>query len=61
MDGTYARWFAQLGVDVVMIRPDHYIYGLAGRLEELPGLIDELRGQLRGSAVVCADNAAPTQ
>jgi len=61
VDGTYARWFAQLGVDVVMIRPDHYIYGLAGRLEELPGLIDELRGQLRGSAVVCADNAAPTQ
>ena len=61
IDATYARWFAQLGADVIMIRPDHYIYGLAGRVEEFPGLVDELRGQLCCPAAVCADSIALTQ
>ena len=42
VDGTYARHFADRGVEVVIARPDFYIYGGAASVAELPALADEL-------------------
>ncbi|WP_262699540.1 MULTISPECIES: bifunctional 3-(3-hydroxy-phenyl)propionate/3-hydroxycinnamic acid hydroxylase [Streptomyces] len=29
VNGTYATWFAELGVDAIAVRPDFYVYGTA--------------------------------
>lgn len=29
LDGTYERWFAELGADAVLVRPDFYVFGTA--------------------------------
>ncbi len=31
VDGSYARWFAAVGADAVLVRPDFYIFGTADR------------------------------
>jgi 2-polyprenyl-6-methoxyphenol hydroxylase-like FAD-dependent oxidoreductase len=46
VDGSYARWFAELDCCAVVVRPDFYVFGTAGGVEALPGLIDELVGIL---------------
>jgi len=48
VDGTYSRWFAKLGAEAVLVRPDHYVYGLVTATEDLSGLVDDLREQLTG-------------
>lgn len=42
IDATYARWFETKGVDLVIERPDHYLFG-AGSLSELSKLLEQLR------------------
>lgn len=44
-DGTYARWFAELGVDAVLVRPDLYVFG---------GVTIQHIDDLLGSVVKCA-------
>jgi hypothetical protein len=42
IDGEYARYFAAHGVEVMIVRPDFYVFG-AGTLESLPALVESLR------------------
>src|SRR5207244_11941560 len=43
LNGTYARWFAEHGVGVVLRRPDFYSFGTALSLEAPAALVDRLR------------------
>ena len=45
VNGQYAAYFAERGIEVVVNRPDFYVFGGAS-LEELPALVDELVHQL---------------
>lgn len=45
-DGTYAAWFAEHGVAVVLQRPDFYLFGGAPRIEDAGALVDDLRRAL---------------
>jgi 2-polyprenyl-6-methoxyphenol hydroxylase-like FAD-dependent oxidoreductase/catechol 2,3-dioxygenase-like lactoylglutathione lyase family enzyme len=46
LDGRFTGWFDDHGLEAVLIRPDHYVFGAATTLDCLPALLDELRGQL---------------
>jgi 2-polyprenyl-6-methoxyphenol hydroxylase-like FAD-dependent oxidoreductase/catechol 2,3-dioxygenase-like lactoylglutathione lyase family enzyme len=46
LDGRLTRWFDEHGLDAVLIRPDHYVFGAVTALASLPALLDELRAQL---------------
>ena len=46
VDGTYAKWFADAGVAVVLQRPDFSIFGSAARLEDTAALVERLRSVL---------------
>jgi len=48
VDGAYARWFDEAGVDVVLQRPDFYVFGTAARAEDTSVLVAQLRDALRG-------------
>jgi 2-polyprenyl-6-methoxyphenol hydroxylase-like FAD-dependent oxidoreductase len=48
VDGAYAAYFAERGVDIVVNRPDFYVYGGAATPDGLPGLVAGLRRQLIG-------------
>lgn len=39
-------WLDEHGVAAVVLRPDHYVWGVARTLDELPGLIEQLADQL---------------
>jgi resorcinol 4-hydroxylase (NADPH) len=43
--GDYARWFDTLGVDLVLVRPDFYVFA-AGKLDEADAMIAELARQI---------------
>jgi 2-polyprenyl-6-methoxyphenol hydroxylase-like FAD-dependent oxidoreductase len=45
LDGRYSGWFAQLGADTVIVRPDFYIYSVTD-WNELPKTLAELDSQL---------------
>ncbi|MDL4813273.1 bifunctional 3-(3-hydroxy-phenyl)propionate/3-hydroxycinnamic acid hydroxylase MhpA [Actinomadura opuntiae] len=45
LDATYTRWFATLDADVVLVRPDHHVFG-AAKADRLGDLVDDLRRQL---------------
>ncbi|WP_326836929.1 bifunctional 3-(3-hydroxy-phenyl)propionate/3-hydroxycinnamic acid hydroxylase [Amycolatopsis rhabdoformis] len=45
VDGAYAAHFAERGWDVVVTRPDFYVFG-AGSLSELPAIVDDLAARL---------------
>lgn len=46
LDGEYARWFASVGCEAVLVRPDFTIFGLAQRTEDVTGLIESLSRSL---------------
>jgi len=45
-DLTYTKWFSELGVEAVLVRPDFYIYGTASTLADLSDLVDGLARQV---------------
>ena len=49
LDGTYAKWFAEAGVAVVLQRPDFYVFGTATTVDGSAALVKQLRRVL-GSA-----------
>lgn len=46
VDGDYGTYLAQRAAEVVVMRPDFYVFGTAGTLKELPALVDELERRL---------------
>ena len=46
IEGTYEQWFATLGCNFVIIRPDFYVFGTADDVVELRAMIDDLGRQL---------------
>lgn len=46
LDGCYARWFDAAGVDVVLQRPDFYVFGTAKNLADSGSLVQQLRQRL---------------
>jgi 2-polyprenyl-6-methoxyphenol hydroxylase-like FAD-dependent oxidoreductase len=47
VNGTYARWFANKGVGVVLQRPDFHVFGTAPTVEGTTGLVRGLQAALR--------------
>jgi 2-polyprenyl-6-methoxyphenol hydroxylase-like FAD-dependent oxidoreductase len=45
-EGTYRRWFAELGCRAILVRPDFYVFGTACGADDLTPLIDDLLGYL---------------
>jgi len=45
-EGRYTHLMDQYGCDVVVKRPDYYIFGACPAVRDLPALIAEMRGQL---------------
>ncbi len=62
IDGEYARYFAAHGIEVMIVRPDFYVFG-ASTLDSLPALVESLRHGLyatdSGSAATSAHVAQP--
>lgn len=50
-EGTYGAWFDELGADVVVVRPDFYIYD-AGPAGDLDQVLRTLRSSLRADVAV---------
>jgi 2-polyprenyl-6-methoxyphenol hydroxylase-like FAD-dependent oxidoreductase len=50
LDGVYADWFAEHDVEVVLQRPDFYVFGTAARVASASNLVAELRAALTGRA-----------
>ncbi|WP_181365039.1 bifunctional 3-(3-hydroxy-phenyl)propionate/3-hydroxycinnamic acid hydroxylase MhpA [Arthrobacter sp. HMWF013] len=50
VDGDYRAWFAGHGCNVVLSRPDFYIYG-TGTPDDVPRLLESLRAALSNSPV----------
>jgi 3-(3-hydroxy-phenyl)propionate hydroxylase len=46
VEGTYADFFDQHGVEALLVRPDFVVFGAAESLDDLPGLVEDLRAQL---------------
>ena len=44
--GFYREWMARQGIRALIVRPDHYIFGVAEANEGLGRVVDELRQQL---------------
>ncbi len=47
LEGRYTQLMDEYGCDVIVKRPDYYIFGACPSAAELPALIADLRGQLR--------------
>lgn len=46
VSGRYARFFAEHGARVIVVRPDYYVYGGVSDPAQLPALLAKLGGQL---------------
>ncbi len=46
LEGRLGAWFAQYGADLVVLRPDHYVYGVSGGGTRGP-LLGSLKGRVR--------------
>ncbi len=46
IDGKYKQYFQEKGVEVVIVRPDFYIFGSTATIENLPILVDGLKQQM---------------
>lgn len=44
--GAYGKWLSDLEAVAVLVRPDHYIYGIAADQPGVGGLVDSLRADL---------------
>lgn len=51
LDGTYLPHMAEVGHLSALVRPDHYLFGVAQRTDEVGAVVDALREQLGQSAV----------
>lgn len=47
--GAYRSWLASLGAHAVLVRPDHYVFGVAGGPAELPRLVEDYVAALAGA------------
>ncbi len=45
-DPAVDAWLDEHGATAVILRPDHYVWGIARSVDELPGLVDQLADQL---------------
>jgi 2-polyprenyl-6-methoxyphenol hydroxylase-like FAD-dependent oxidoreductase len=52
VDGTYLAYLGAAGAVAALIRPDHYLFGTAATLADLPALIGDLRHQLAADPAV---------
>ena len=46
IDAEYDRWYLRTGQKAFLERPDHYVFGTAKTIEDLPSLVDELAAAL---------------
>lgn len=46
-DGVVTDWFARHGARAALVRPDHYVFGVASDAAALPGLVADLEARLR--------------
>ncbi|MFF3343411.1 bifunctional 3-(3-hydroxy-phenyl)propionate/3-hydroxycinnamic acid hydroxylase [Streptomyces flavidovirens] len=46
LDGTYLPHLSQAGQQALLLRPDHYVFGAAARMTDVPGLVTALRDEL---------------
>jgi 3-(3-hydroxy-phenyl)propionate hydroxylase len=47
-DGILARWFEKNGCTAALVRPDHYVYGVAATPGELDRQLEAMRSALQG-------------
>ncbi len=47
LEGVYKTWFEVTGCEVVLVRPDGYIYGTAATGQDIAALVDGLRRALK--------------
>jgi 3-(3-hydroxy-phenyl)propionate hydroxylase len=45
-----ARWFEQYRCSAAIVRPDHYVYGVAVNAESLDGQLERIRENIPGAA-----------
>jgi hypothetical protein len=50
-EGRYSNLMDEYGCDVIVKRPDHYIFGACPRVSDLPSLIADLRAQLQARSI----------
>ena len=48
-DGLFSDWCARNGVSAALVRPDRYVFGVAGKAGEAPGLIEALHAGVFGA------------
>lgn len=60
-DGLLEAWFEQAGCGWALVRPDHYVFGVAAEVAELEGLIARLREMLRGERQLASAATAPEE
>ena len=46
IDAEYDQWYLATGRKVFLERPDHYVFGTAETIEDVPALVDELSAAL---------------
>ena len=46
-DGVLAQWFARNGCSAAIVRPDHYVYGVASTVEGLNRQLESIAGMLQ--------------
>jgi hypothetical protein len=49
-ESRFGKLMDEYGCDVIVKRPDFYIFGACRSARELPALLADLRGQLQGGA-----------
>ncbi len=61
VDGVYLAHLAADSQVAALVRPDHYLFGTAASMGELPELVADLRRQLGASQPGRVDSAAPAR
>jgi 3-(3-hydroxy-phenyl)propionate hydroxylase len=58
-EGVMAAWFARYGAVAALVRPDHYVYGVATAADAVAGLVGEAQARLFGQKAVKGPVTAP--